>query len=185
MNCTKPFRCANCGGEHECTAKNCPAFVFKSEVIKYQTRERCGYPEAETKVREEFAASGKVHMFRRWRQTVDPPPQGPTANATQTTPEDELRTRRPEQWSDPNDSIARNLRQIRSAHPTPAGATIKQPSNHNGASQRTTSGGPGKGNREKSDQDAEANTTQQQSTGAGNPKGTRGSPSIKFRYQAF
>ena len=176
MDCTKPFRCVNCGGEHECTAKNCPAFIFKSEVIKYQTRERCGYPEAETKVREEFAASGKAHTFRRWRQTVDPPPQGPNANAPQTTPEDESRTRRPEQGSDPSEGIARNLRLIRSAHPTQAGATIKQPSNHNGALQKTISGGPRKGNGRKSDQDAGTSTNPHQSAGAGNSKGSERDP---------
>ena len=36
VNCTKHFRCANCGGEHECTAKNCPVFIFKSEALKYR-----------------------------------------------------------------------------------------------------------------------------------------------------
>ena len=175
VNCNKPFRCVNCGGEHECTVKNCPAFVFKSEVIKYQTRERCGYPEAETKVREEFAASGKAHTFTRWRQT-DPPSQGPNDNTPRTSPEEELRTQSPERGSDPSKSIAQSLRLIRLTHPTPDGAITKKPPNHSGALPKTTSGGQRKGNGRKSEQEAGTSTNPHQSAGAGNSKGSERDP---------
>ena len=68
-SCDKEAKCVNCGDNHRSTDKQCPAYIFRSEVLATQVRMKYGYKEAEEDARERFHASGKRHTFNNRPQS--------------------------------------------------------------------------------------------------------------------
>ena len=59
-DCPNNPKCINCKGPHPPSDKQCPHYVFKSEIIATQTREHLTYREAEEKVRDRFVEEGRT-----------------------------------------------------------------------------------------------------------------------------
>ena len=86
FDCTKELKSINCGEKHNAMSKDCPAFIFKSEVLATQTRKRLTFLEADAEVKQRYTEKGERYSFivkksaSTERQTTSP------ARAATSTP---------------------------------------------------------------------------------------------------
>ena len=82
--CLNDIKCLHCQGEHTSMDRKCPVYIFRSEIIATQTRERIPIKEAEEKVRETYRSEGKTYSFAVKSQNARPT-QSSTQNQAQNT----------------------------------------------------------------------------------------------------
>ena len=70
--CTNDPKCVNCQGDHRSNDIKCPAYLFRSEILATQTRQKCTYHEAEQQVKDRFREEGKTYSFALRRQLQQP-----------------------------------------------------------------------------------------------------------------
>lgn len=53
-NCSNPFCCANCGGDHPSTSQDCIKYKFEADVLAMRNSEKISFQEARRRVRTRF-----------------------------------------------------------------------------------------------------------------------------------
>ena len=88
-DCQNDPHCVNCNGDHSALDKQCPFYLFKSEVIATQTRQRIPFGDAEAIVKEKFRQENKTYSFKvrsRTNRTQDQEQTNPSSQQSATAP---------------------------------------------------------------------------------------------------